>query len=60
MATESFKQQPTFNEKNIESLLKALENNQKPQLMEVGFETLNNKEAIEQFVTKLRKQEKIE
>lgn len=56
MATESFKQQPTFNEKNIESLLKALENNQKPKLMEVNFEALNNKESIEQFVTKLRKQ----
>lgn len=56
MATESFTTQPTFNEKNVTNLIKALENNQKPQLMEVDFETLNNKEAIEQFVTKLRKQ----
>lgn len=59
MATESFKTQPTFNEKNIESLLKALETNQYPKLMEVNFATLNNKEDIEQFVTKLRKQEAI-
>lgn len=56
MATESFKQQPTFNEKNIESLLKALENDKQQNLMEVDFETLNNKESIEQFVTKLRTQ----
>ena len=56
MATESFKNQPIFNEKNIESLLTALENNQKPKLMEVNFETLNNKEDVANFVTKLRTQ----
>lgn len=60
MATESFKKQPTFNEKNIESLLTALGNNQKPKLMEVSFETLNNKEDVANFVIKLRKQEEIE
>lgn len=58
MATESFTTNIIFNHKNTDALVKALKNNQKPNLTEVSAETLRGKEEVSNFVRQLKESKK--
>ena len=58
MATESFTTNIIFNHNHTDALVKALKNNQKPNLTEVSAETLRGKEEVSNFVRQLKKSKK--
>ena len=58
MATESFTTTIVFNHNHTEALVKALQNNQKPNLTEVSAETLRGKEEVSNFVRQLNESKK--
>ena len=58
MVTESFTANIIFNHNNTDALVKALKNNQKPNLTEVSAETLRGKEEVSNFVRQLKESKK--
>ena len=58
MATESFTTNIILNHNNTDALVKALKNNQKPNLTEVSAETLRGKEEVSNFVRQLKESKK--
>ena len=57
MATESFTTNIIFNHNNTDALVKALKNNQKPNLTEVSAKTLSGEE-VSNFVRQLKESRK--
>ena len=58
MATESFTTNIIFHHNHADALVKALKNNQKPNLTEVSAETLRGKEEVSNFVRQLKESKK--
>ena len=58
MATESFVRNIIFHHNHADALVKALKNNQKPNLTEVSAETLRGKEEVSNFVRQLKESKK--
>lgn len=57
MATESFTTNIIFNHNHTDALVKALKNNQKPNLTEVSAKTLSGEE-VSNFVRQLKESKK--
>ena len=58
MVTESFTANIIFNHTHTDAFVKALENNQKPNLTEVSAETLRGKDEVSNFVRQLKESKK--
>jgi|GEM_PF-1455370 hypothetical protein len=58
MVTESFTANIIFNHTHTDALVKALENNRKPNLTEVSAETLRGKDEVLNFIRQLKESKK--